>query len=76
MQQLADRRAELDVQIGLLTEHELTRAIQMLDGIAQRLQAPRPSDPELEEIKRDVKPEKVIDEIQKAEDELDKRGSK
>ena len=45
MQQLADRRAELDVQIGLLTEHELTRAIQMLDGIAQRLQAPRPPGP-------------------------------
>jgi uncharacterized membrane protein len=70
MQQLADRRAELDVQIGLLTEHELTRAIQMLDAIAQRLDVPRPPTPELEEIKRDVEPEKVIMEIQKVEDDL------
>lgn len=76
MQQLADRRAELDVQIGLLTEHELTRAIQMLDGIAKRLDAPRPPEPELEEIKRDVSPEKVIDEIQKAEEDMEKRGRK
>lgn len=71
MQHLADRRAELDVQIGLLTEHELTRAIQMLDGIATRLEAPRPPQPELEEIERDVQPEDVIREIEKAEDDAD-----
>jgi uncharacterized membrane protein len=76
MQQLADRRAELDVQVGLLTEHELTRAIQLLDAIARRLDVPRPPEPELEEIKRDVSPEKVIDEIQKAEEDMGKRGSK
>jgi uncharacterized membrane protein len=34
MQRLADRRAELDLQISLLTEHELTRAIQLLDEVA------------------------------------------
>src|SRR5207253_319971 len=42
MQLMADRRAELDVQISLLTEHELTRAITLLDNIAQKMQAPRP----------------------------------
>ena len=70
MQRLADRRAELDVQIGLLTEHELTRAIQMLDGISHRLHAPRPPETELQEIKQDVHPEKVIQEIERAEEKL------
>jgi len=33
----ADRRAELDVHIGLLAEHELTRVLQMLDAIQGKL---------------------------------------
>jgi uncharacterized membrane protein len=74
MQQLADRRAELDVQVSLLTEHELTRAIRLLDAIAQRLGVPQLPEPELEEIKRDVEPEKVIEEIQRAEDDLSRKG--
>ena len=75
MQRMADRRAELDLQIGLLTEHELTRAIHLLDEVSRRLGAPRPPEPELQEIKRDVRPEKVVEEIQRAEEriEYDKR---
>jgi uncharacterized membrane protein len=33
----SDRRAELDLQIGLLAEHELTRVLQMLDAIQDKL---------------------------------------
>jgi uncharacterized membrane protein len=66
-QKLADRRAELDLHISLLTEHELTRAIQMIDDVARRLGATRPPEHELEEIKKDVVPEKVAEEIERAQ---------
>ena len=70
MQKMADRRAELDLQINLLSEHELTRAIDLLDEIARATAARRPPDPELQEIKRDVSPERVVEEIERAEEQL------
>ena len=65
-QRQADRRAEMDLQISLLAEHELTRAIQMLDDIARRLGASRPPEQELAEIEKDVAPERVAEEIDRA----------
>ena len=65
-QRSADRRSEMDLQISLLTEHELTRAIHMLDEIARRVGARLPEDHELAEIKKDVTPERVAEEIDKA----------
>lgn len=70
MQKLADRRAELDLQISLLTEHELTRGIALIDEIAKKLGVERPAEQELAEIKKDVHPEKVVQEIVKAEDAM------
>lgn len=58
----ADRRADLDVQIDLLTEHEVTRLINMVDAIARKVGVD-PDVPDLEEIKRDVAPETVVAEI-------------
>jgi len=69
MTRMADRRAELDLQISLLTEHELTRAIAMLDQVARRLGAPLPPEHELEEIEKDVHPAKVADAIERVERE-------
>src|SRR5438093_2408734 len=37
MQALAEKRAELDVQISLLAEHEVTQMMSLLDAIAKRL---------------------------------------
>ena len=71
MQSMSERRAELDLQISLLTEHELTRAIHSLDDIAHRLGAYRPPEPELAEIKRDVEPQKVVEVIEKVEQHMD-----
>jgi uncharacterized membrane protein len=59
----ADKRADLDLQISLLTEHELTTLAWLLTAIAERLNVP-PSDPELEEVKKDIAPEAVLDEIE------------
>jgi uncharacterized membrane protein len=61
---IADRRAELALQVGLLTEHEVTRALQMLHklidhhGIASEWC-------DLEELKEEIAPEKVLVEIER-----------
>lgn len=65
MQREADRRADLDLQISLLTEHELTRTIQLVNAIAAKVGAQVPIE-ELEELQRDVSPEQVLDAIDKA----------
>ena len=69
MTRMADRRAELDLQISLLTEHELTRAILLMDSVARHVGAPLPPERELTDIKRDIHPVKVAEEIEKAEEE-------
>jgi uncharacterized membrane protein len=69
MQKLADRRAELDLQVSLLTEHELTRAIQLLDEVARRLGVARPAEHEMQEIKQDVQPARVVQAIEQAEEQ-------
>ena len=74
MQKLADRRAELDLQISLLTEHELTRAIHLIDDVARRMGATRPPEQELDDIKKDVNPQKVAEEIERAERRVRETG--
>jgi uncharacterized membrane protein len=59
----ADRRADLDMHIGLLTEHELTRVIRMLDAIQDKLGIENDDDGELAELEQDVSPEEVLREI-------------
>jgi uncharacterized membrane protein len=61
----ADTRANLDLQISLLTEHELTKVATLLSQIAQRMNVPSEVQEELEEVKRDVAPDAVLDEIQR-----------
>lgn len=60
----ANKRADLDLQIGLLTEHELTKLVEMVALIQTRLDIRTGVDPEIEEIKKDVAPEVVLDEIE------------
>jgi uncharacterized membrane protein len=66
MAALADKRAELDLQVSLLAEHEITRLIQLNIEIADRLGLKGANDPELEELKQDVHPERVLDKIDQA----------
>jgi len=60
-------RAELDLQINLLTERELTRVIKMLDDIEDHLGIEREEDLELVEFERDTDPEFVLKEIEREE---------
>jgi uncharacterized membrane protein len=61
------RRADLDLQVSLLAEHEVTQLITMVKAIAQRLELEVAADPELPELERDVAPEQVLDVIEKQE---------
>jgi uncharacterized membrane protein len=61
MAALADRRADLDLQISLLAEHEITRLITLVAAIAERVGIAAAKDPELEELSRDVAPEAVME---------------
>jgi uncharacterized membrane protein len=61
----AERRSDLDLQMDLLTEHELTRALLMLDAIQEKLGIVNNTDPELAELEREVKPEDVLTEIER-----------
>ncbi len=64
MSALADKRADLDVQITLLSEHEITRLITLVRAMAGRMGIEESNDPELNELARDVQPEKVLDRIE------------
>ena len=60
----ADKRADLDLQINLLAEHEVTKLITIVSAIADRLNISTNIDAEVEELKQDVAPEAVLDEIE------------
>jgi uncharacterized membrane protein len=62
----AEKRAELDLQVSLLAEHEITRLIQLTTAIGERLGLEEVRDPELAELKGDVHPERVLDKIDRA----------
>lgn len=65
----SDHRADLDVHINLLTEHELTRVLQMLDAIEDKLGIENDQDSELADLETEIKPEDVLDAI----DQLQKK---
>jgi uncharacterized membrane protein len=60
----ADRRAELDVQISLLAEAEITKLVELVSAIADRMHVPAAEHEEIEEMKRRVSPEAVLDAIE------------
>ena len=56
---LAEKRNDLDLQINLLAEHEITRILQLVDEIAKRMAIPSVGH-DTEALKRDVQPEDVM----------------
>src|SRR6185436_20832355 len=60
----ADKRADLDLHVSLLTEHELTKLVELVTAMAERAGVRANADPEITEIKKDVAPEAVLDEIE------------
>src|SRR5256885_8517240 len=61
----ADKRADLDLQISLLTEHELTKIASLLSDMTEQIGIRTKVQGDLEEVKRDVAPEAWLDKIEK-----------
>lgn len=74
MAELADRRAELDLQVSLLAEHEITRLIRLTGAIASHLGLDEAQDPDLAELRQDVQPERVLDQIESIEQQTAERN--
>lgn len=64
MSATAERRAQLDLQINLLAEHEVTKLIRMVSAIADHMKIETERGPQIDELKNDIAPEAVLDEIE------------
>jgi uncharacterized membrane protein len=67
--EIADQRADLDLQINLLAEYEITRVLTLVDAIANHLGLEVGHDPEVDELKSDVSPEIVLEEMEEKKHE-------
>jgi uncharacterized membrane protein len=56
----ADKRADLDLHISLLAEHEISRLIRLVTAMARQKGIHTAEDPELAELAQDVAPEKIL----------------
>ena len=64
MAALSEKRAELDLQISLLAEHEITRLLRIQADVAKKLGIDLSAYPDLPELTADVAPEKVLDKME------------
>jgi uncharacterized membrane protein len=69
----ADKRADLDLHINLLAEHELTKLAEMIAAISEKLGVHSVPEGEIGEISRDVAPEAVLDAIEASNEDQDRR---
>ena len=61
---IANKRADLDLQVSLLAEHEITQLVSLVTQIARKMDIQDAHDPELEELMANVHPETVLDSIE------------
>jgi uncharacterized membrane protein len=66
----ADRRAELDLQVSLLAEAEITKLVELVSTIAEHMHVSTEEQHEIEEMKQRVAPEAVLDAIEETEGQL------
>ncbi|MEH1895453.1 MAG: DUF1003 domain-containing protein [Nostoc sp.] len=64
----SEYRANLNLQIALLTEHEVTRVLQMLDAIQDKMGINNDEDSELADLEMETKPEDVLTEIERLQE--------
>jgi uncharacterized membrane protein len=57
---IQDDRADLDLQVNLLAEYEITKILGIVDAIAHKLGLHQGKDPELDELKVEIRPEQVL----------------
>lgn len=70
MAALADKRADLDLQVSLLAEHEITHLVILVTEIAKKLDIQAAHNPEISELAQNVHPEKVLDQMERHEEQF------
>jgi uncharacterized membrane protein len=65
LSEATEHRADLALHISLLTEHELTRVLQMLDAIQEKMGIEDDVDSELADLEMETRPEDVLAEIER-----------
>ena len=67
MAALNDKRADLDLQISLLAEYEVTEILNLVVQIAEKMEIERAHEPELQQLGQKVDPDVVLDRIDEQE---------
>jgi uncharacterized membrane protein len=62
----AEKWAELDLQISLLTEHEVTRILTLITAMAKKMDVEVVEDKEIQELSKDIHPDNVLDTMERA----------
>ena len=62
---ISESRAELDLQINLIAEHELTQLVQMVEAVARKLEV-QVCTAAVDPLKEDISAEDVLDHIEDA----------
>jgi uncharacterized membrane protein len=65
MSLLAEKRAELDLQISLLAEHEITRLLKLVAQMADRMEIDAARSSEMAELQNDIQPQDILREIER-----------
>jgi uncharacterized membrane protein len=65
---VADMRADLDLQIDLLAEYEVTQVLQLVRAVGEKAGVPQCSTPELQELSRPVVVREIINEMRDRSD--------
>ena len=60
---IADQRADLDLQINLLAEHEVTHLLMLVDAIAKRVGVDQSQDPEIRELQQEISPDVLLEKL-------------
>ena len=62
---LNERRAQLDLQVNLLSEQENTKMLELLERIGKKLGVDVTSDPEVQVLEKATQPDKLLQQIDK-----------
>ncbi len=60
----ADKRNQLDVQVSLVAEQEITHILRLVAAMSERMGIEEAKDPEIQELLRELKPRDVLDRIE------------
>jgi uncharacterized membrane protein len=71
MAKLDARRADLDLQVSLLAEHEITHLVTLVTAIASKMNLEHAKNPVLDELKQEIKPEQILAEIEIRQEKAD-----